>query len=497
MTIKSYLTDFDFGNEAGEDEAPEVLNNYFVQIESITNFLSQKHRLFVATAKKGVGKSALLNWSSYNITKEKPSSLVIRCTGADLTREQFGLTNPLINSNDHIKDWMIRICTFVNRRLAEKINIGITDDKITLIESAEIDGFKSRNLIGCFVDRFKKFLGDNQPEKLKASNEIELLKRIGIEQVWLFVDDLDATFQNTQEEKRSLSTFFSACRYLIKDVKGICIRATLRADVWSFIRREDEAMDKMEQYVHPIRWERNEFRSLLYRRISSYMEEHKIQPDEPLTKYRIDEVEEYYIRRLFAPRMFWGNEQKQTYGIIYTLAYKRPRWAVQLCKLAQSAALAAGHTHIEKQHIDSVWGEYGIKRIHDLTVEHKHQCAEIEELIYAFKNAPRRLEKNTLCEWINRHILQHMQTTIEGVPIRTSLEIAQFLFRIGFIVARYQSEEEEEGYEHFDFDKMPSLLNTRTSTEKGVLWEIHPCFREALNIQKVSYEERTHRHQHY
>lgn len=498
MTQKtSYLKDFDFGNEAGDDEDPEVLDGYFVQIESIQEFLHKKHKIYVATAKKGVGKSALLNWSAFNLRKTFPKALVIRCTGSDLTRKQFGLTAALNSSNDFIKDWMVRICSFVNRRLAENINLALTDDSITLVESAELDGFKSRNVVGCLLDRFNRLLGDRQPEKLKAVDEVELLKRIGIDQVWLLVDDLDATFQNTKDECKSLSTFFSACRYLVRDVKGITIRATLRADVWSIIRRDDEAMDKMDQYVHQIHWERQEFRSLLYRRIVSYMIEHQIEADEQLSKYRQDEVEEYYIRRLFSPRMLWGGDQKQTYGIVYTLAYKRPRWAVQLCKLARAAALAAGHTHIDKQHIDSVWGQYGIKRIEDLTVEHKHQCSEIEELIYAFKNAKRRMTKHELCEWINSHIILHMQPIIEGAKIRSPLGIAHFLFRIGFIVARYESEKEDEGYEHFDYDKMPNLLNTRTSTERGILWEIHPCFRQALDIQKMSREEREHRHRHY
>ena len=48
-----------------------------------------KQRLFVSTAKKGVGKSALLQWASYIIGKTDADSIVIKCRGADLARNKF------------------------------------------------------------------------------------------------------------------------------------------------------------------------------------------------------------------------------------------------------------------------------------------------------------------------------------------------------------------------------------------------------------------------
>ena len=65
--------------------------------------------------------------------------MVIRCRGADLARDAFGLKTQLTTPNDYIRDWMIRICALINREIAKKINFAITDDHITLIESAEIE----------------------------------------------------------------------------------------------------------------------------------------------------------------------------------------------------------------------------------------------------------------------------------------------------------------------------------------------------------------------
>ncbi len=116
--------------------------------------------------------------------------------------------------------------------------------------------------------------------------------------------------------------------------------------------------------------------------------------------------------------------------------YNKYRWAIQLCKLAQDQAKAEESSIIGKTHIDKIWGPYGNHRIADLISEHKHQCRDIEELLSGFRGAERRMPKADLLDWITRHITNHMTPIIEGKKIQTSMQIAHFLFRIGFIVAR-------------------------------------------------------------
>jgi hypothetical protein len=179
----------------------------------------------------------------------------------------------------------------------------------------------------------------------------------------------------------------------------------------------------------------------------------------------------------------------RTYKVLYTLSYERPRWAIQLCKLGQETALRSHSEHITKVSIDNVWGEYGKKRIADLVAEHKHQCPEVEELVNGFRGCERTLKRDVLFDWINRKICNHMAPRIEGSSTRSPREIAHFLYRIGFIVAR---SEEGEQYEHYRFDQMPDFLSARTNEDFNVKWEIHPCYREALDITKInrSHKER-------
>ena len=145
------LKNLDFGNEAGDDVDPDELLEYFVEQEAFGKFLDRRKRLLVATARKGVGKSALLKWTAFKAKEKDPNALVITVRGADLVRSRFNLTSELKTPNDYTRDWMIRLCALVNRELAVRLNIALTDDRITLIETAELEGYRARNIVGCLL----------------------------------------------------------------------------------------------------------------------------------------------------------------------------------------------------------------------------------------------------------------------------------------------------------------------------------------------------------
>ncbi|MCY4390213.1 MAG: hypothetical protein OXC18_24195 [Desulfurellaceae bacterium] len=488
--MKNLLSQIDFGNEAGDDVSPQEILNFFVEQQHFSDYLDPDQKILLATAKKGIGKSALMRWiEARKSAEEQNTPLVISVTGSDLVRSNFNLPSEPKLPNEYIRDWMQRICAIINRRIGAQLSVAITDDQITLVESAEIDGFKSRNLLSALTERLAKLVPQVEKSKKLAPNDIELLKRYSGRSVWVCVDDLDATYQRTDKENLELSTFFSACRYLASQTDGIVVRATMRTDVWTMIRRFDESLDKFDQYVTDITWSQADFRRLLARRVGFEMSRLGTADSPPPDHATKVDIDEHLIESVFEKRMEWGRSQKRTYRVVYTLSYHRPRWAIQLCKLAQKEALDSADSKISKSHIDSVWGPYGTKRIADLVAEHKHQCSSIEEIVVGFRGAERRLTKDQLLEWIKNKVTLHMTPVIEGTARNSPLEIAHFLFRLGFIVARIESPE-EDGYEHYYFSDMPDFLSTRTNADFNAIWEIHPCYREALDIKKLNRNQR-------
>ena len=478
MTGKNYLKRMDFGNEAADDVDDEELKSYFVTQESFEKFLNENKRLQVIKAKKGMGKSALIKWIGLEVSKKYENALVIKIRGSELSRENFKLTNQLAEPNDYISDWIIRLCAVANRELAKKIDFAYRDDEISLVESTEVQGFKEKNLISCLLQRFKNILGKLQPEPTTNINHPEILKRIESfydSKIWILIDDLDATFQNTNKEKVNLGSFFSACRYMTQDLKGVNFRITLRSDVWPVIRRHDEAMDKIEQYISEIEWTEEDFKQILCRRIQKEFSEDSID----LTDHEL-------LKKIFKDTVFWNEKQVPTYQVLYILAYNRPRWGIQLCKLAQDDALKKNMSHIEKLNIDARWGEYGLKRISDLVVEHKHQCAQVEDLITSFRGLERRFSQLDLLELIRKKILGSLTVQIDGqmIPKNKPEAIADFLYRIGFMMPR--SEEDNYGYHHYSYSELPDLFSGRNNHGFNFIWEIHPCYRESLNIKKLN-----------
>jgi|ERR1035441_7532671 hypothetical protein len=176
------LSKIDFGNEAGDDIDPQEIKNFFVTQETFAWFLDPKYRIMLATAKKGVGKSALIRWIEYMLAEDpSENALVIRCKGNDLVRANFGLTSTLRSPNEFIRDWMVRLCTLVNRKLAQQMSVAITDDQLLLIENAEIDGYRRKNIVSALLDRLHlKSLNFPERERPKIANEIELLKRLRV-----------------------------------------------------------------------------------------------------------------------------------------------------------------------------------------------------------------------------------------------------------------------------------------------------------------------------
>ena len=103
------LKSFDFGNEAGDDASADELFSYFVEQESFHSHLSPKKRLLVSTARRGMGKSALLRWVAHRLSENAAGDIIISVRGSDLVWERFGLTNTLRSPNEYIHDWMVRI----------------------------------------------------------------------------------------------------------------------------------------------------------------------------------------------------------------------------------------------------------------------------------------------------------------------------------------------------------------------------------------------------
>lgn len=477
-----------FGNEAGDDEEIEILDSYFLDKTEFEQFFSSNTRLALVRSRKGVGKSALLKQSLSRRSKSSSEELLIYLKASDL----IALQDVSAKSPDElVYGWQQRICTQVNLELGSTLSVGFADDSMLLIESAELAGFRNRNLVSALVDRLKiKGLGaEIERTRVGVVNSQSLLSRVLENKdvsVWLFVDDVDATFINTEHERLKASTFFSACRNLVSSVKGLYIRAAVRTDVWSVLAQHDEALDKCEQYMLDLQWSTAETGRILENKIHSFFA--RYYPDDARFTTLKPGTDSQKIRSLVFKEPFpWGtNRFLESFRPIHILSAGRPRWAAQLCKLAGRDAFNKTATHISIGHIRAILRAYGQLRVNDLYKEHRHQCAVLQDMVESFSGGPHRYTTSALLEHIADKIIRRIGTPkIDGITAEMGpISVAHFLFRTGFIAARDESEATGLGF--IRYEERPNLLTTDANLDDGLPWEIHPSYRQVLRIQSAN-----------
>ncbi|RMX04033.1 hypothetical protein EBQ24_12320 [Allofranklinella schreckenbergeri] len=259
-----------------------------------------------------------------------------------------------------------------------------------------------------------------------------------------------------------------------------CFRTSVRPNVWAIVKREYEALSHVEQYIADLNWTLNDFHTLIAKRIEGYLVRTN-QWDDYTATSRTDKKS--LISCVFADPMPWGREKfRSPVIILYTLARHRPRWLIELWKVAANSAVKSRRKLISYDDIKDELEKFGKRRIEDAVAEFRSQCPEIEELLVAFVGQPERFTTDQLIKAIQNRVLQMVHPRIVGVPGTPSArETAHFLYQIGFLTARKDLGNDE--YEHLSYAENPALLNARTNIDQGHSWEIHPVFRQALKLK--------------
>jgi hypothetical protein len=481
--LKQDLINLDlFGNDAGEDEHPEVLNSYFLEKQEFLPFFSPDRKLFFVRSRKGMGKSALLREGLYRRQQTNEGELLLYVKASDLIALQDVDTS---SPSALVHGWQQRMCSRVNLELGSTLRVAVSDDATTLVEGAELAGFRGRNLIGSLVDRLKvKAAGyEISRERVAMGDSQALFSRFSENKdikAWLYIDDVDATFLNTDAERLKVSTFFSACRNLVNSVEGLNIRASVRTDVWSILKQYDEALDKCEQYMLDLKWSTEESGRLLDKKISAFY----------LRTYGKIPANRFITNLVFKEPFPWGRRLLRAFRPIHILSAGRPRWATQLCRIAGGRAHQLKRTLIGMGDIKTSLKEYGQSRLSDLYKEHRHQCAEIEVLVETFAGGSAQFTTDELLQRVRTHIInKHGMPALDGISIMPrELAVAHFLFRIGFVNARDESADDGPlGF--IRFEDRPHLLSSNQNRDDGLPWEIHPSYRTVLRIGDVQSRE--------
>ncbi len=475
-----------FGNEAGEDEDPAILSSYFITKNKFNKFFSQSRRFAIVRARKGMGKSSLLSKMAYDVKNNEPENIVISITGSDL------LSYGNFNSTDHLSlqnEWKKALSARINFELGNRIGFAWTDDQMALVEASELSGYRGKNLVGSLISRIRS---KHLPIEVTANTERDagaLLSRYSSThsniKIWLLVDDIDSTFSADEVQKARVSSFFSACRSLTRDVDGLFIRASVRTDVWTTIRYNED-LDKCEQYTIDISWTRTELEKIISKKILSYIKRnHK---STLFDSYSVDSSKdrELLVSLVFMDRLRWAQSRVPPFTPIRILGAKRPRWMSQLCRLSAEAAADREVKRVGIQEINHILSDFGRLRVNDIYKEHSHQFSHLQKLVETFTRGKKRYKTDDLLLKIENGFVDRVGEDsvgyIDGEDYIRPLQIAHLLYRVGFILLR-EIPNPGSPPRFVDYDERPELLTDPSLDYADYVWEVHPSYRGILGIR--------------
>jgi hypothetical protein len=481
-----------FGNDSGEDENPDILAGYFFQNESFKKAYDTTKPFEIIKAKKGMGKSALLSHLKYRLHDQShpidASAVVIKVTGNELIGlADFSGTDSALMENR----WKQVICKRISMELAKEIGFAGSDTSMVLVEAAEIEGYKGRNLVsglmsrlGSVVEVASKALSGGvaaiatskptDPQTLKFENILRRVQDSADRNVWLLVDDIDAKFVDTPELQTRVGAFFSAARSLAYSVDGLRVRASVRTDVWSNLRRMED-QDKIRQYVIEIKWTSDQLRSIFAKKILVYLQKlggQKYAAWNEAKNYQdiVDEVFNWD----YSANDGWHKDPLQ---MAMVLAGMRPRWMGQLCKQAGSAA---GTSKIEKRDFSTAMHLFGPEKISDSIKEHQHQFAELQKVIDTFRGGEGTYTRHKLLELLEKGFVAKIGATsvppVNGFPYQSVDQIALLLYQIDFIGG-------VKNRKYIPFHSDPTLFECKANTQNQIPWQINISYRGFLLAQ--------------
>ena len=473
-----------FGNDAADLESEALFFSYALKRQELNDFLDGERTIQIARAYKGEGKSALLRLVKKQLDKHDYGEIVVSAIGPDHSPVVDG-----VDADIWTREWKKSLLKLVACEIGSRIGKAFEDDAISLVEEAEANGFKKRGFVSAIADRLKtKHL---EKEKIDFDNFEKIVQRYINDRplIWLVIDDIDQNFVNNERWKVKLAAFFTACRQIVSVIPELRIRAAVRPNVWAIIKREYESLSHLEQYMLDMDWSKVHFRQLLACRIKAYLERTRqlvyVQPNLP---HDPTANELALISLIFETPMPWGGSDRtaQPHVALWTLTGHRPRWLVELCKEAGKSASARGSSKIALDDIRSNLDVFGRKRIEDTEAEFKSQCPQIGEIIGAFSRQFDIYSTDELIKSINNRVMQAVNPVFASHSGKVSaLDVAHFLFQIGFIAGR-RDFGENNGYDHITFKDSPELLRSRTNVDDGLRWEINPVFRQHLNLRTIT-----------
>ena len=430
-----------FGAQAAEDEDPERLKSYFVKNKAYDRARAEIP-LRILVGHKGIGKSAVLVMSFQEDLQDNILSLWLKPT--DLSRA-WSVDGTFVERVEGIKRNILHL---IAEKSLEKMNIfGFEIGKTPALTSVkQLFNLLLRNINGANDATIDEKIVSN----FRSSQQINV-----------YVDDIDRGWAATKKDIENISALINAARDLTNENSSMKFLIGLRTDAYNLVRENDESGDKIEPYVIPISWTNHDILVIVAKRVANYFDV-TIETEE-LEKQSQTEISGHLypiITERFSGSGHWAN--RRIHHVLLSLTRRRPRDLVKLLSGAAIEAEKSGRNKIETIDLERSFPEYSKARIGDLVSEFQSELPQIERVIYSMKPTTRESkEKEKRFQYRNDELIsklngigKNQNIVFENRNAATGQALAEFLFKIDFVIARREEGEVTKRYYYGDHSKL-------------------------------------------
>jgi hypothetical protein len=414
-----------FGRSAAEREE-DKLEQYFISTRSYLNAKRDNSRKLFYVGHRGCGKSALFN-QLQNDFIENTNSIIIDIKPSEYSYEIFrNLEHSFYNvKTAYAIAWeftltiqvLIETANYFKKHLYIKRN----RDNANIITEYLVkhNYIEEKRTLKIFLDYLKrvanaklklKFKGAELEASLNPFNapEKELISLLQIEDilrpkralgeilvshpVYIFLDELDTGWDNSDEAKNYINGLFEAV-YSLSSTANLFPFVSLRQDMYNNIFDTLSNAEKFREDIERLTWDKKMLRNLIAKRV--------------LANYPIAEREgityDQAIDAVF---------ENDTLDYIISSTLHRPREIIEFCNKCIDEYISDyqlnydSERKIDKNLVKEVRVEFSSNRLLDISKEYQFEFPNIKDILYCFEHKDVFYKKSDFIKLLDEGILR-------------------------------------------------------------------------------------------
>ena len=483
------LKEINLGSDTAERDISEGLLNYFYQNDAYKSLLEGKKTITMGN--RGAGKSAIFKYlaaqekTKNNIVLElSPEEYSYEILQQSLTREgerNWGRVSA------YSVGWQFLLYNLIFKEIVNKTT-GLAKGARKNIYEYVRDNLKCRDInpIGMLISYLKRLenikleiAGHGAGAKVRKLQALYKLEEIDSllpslqeilqkTKVYVFVDELDKGWDNSEDAKYFVAGLFQAAQKMNLLSKNLKIFVSIRQEIFDNIPQLYDDAQKIREDIQQIRWSEEELLEFLSLRIKySWKELGDLPPIETWNNV-FSEVLEY--------------RGTKSFNYLIDRTQLRPREFLQFCK-ACLEKVPEDKGLIDYQDITKAEVEYSEAKTRDLASEYRHQYPGLLNLFEAFRGQRYIFERDDLdfllLEIVTGDINVGDATWVRNIEFS---HLKKILWEIGFLKAYVVGglkSGRKSGSAYLGFYELPHVLLENVSR-----FQVHPAFRVFLSLKE-------------